>query len=82
MFYLGIALAVGAALAFVVVGALTLFGGENTTTEQILPGFKPDNPSALERALTFAGLWIPILVITAFCLLAGVRILRVVFTAL
>jgi len=78
---IGALIALGAAVAFVVVGALSLFGGARAAQEQIVPGFRPDRPGPLERALTLLGVWGPVLLIAALCLLAGIQILRVALEA-
>ncbi|HEU5011600.1 MAG TPA: hypothetical protein VFT66_03575 [Roseiflexaceae bacterium] len=75
-------IALAAALVFVVVGLMTVIGGAEATEQQIIPGFRPDNPGLLQRAMTLLGLWGPILVILVFCLLAGWRIFSVVVGAL
>ena len=79
---IGALIALGAAAAFVVVGLMTFTGGIDTTWAQIIPGFRPDKPGMLQRALTFLGVWGPILIILAFCVLAGWRIFSVVVGAL
>ena len=82
MAIIGALITLGAALAFLAVGALTLFGGANATQRQVLPGFRPDQPSAVERTLSLLGVWVPILLIAALCLLAGIKMLQVVVGAL
>ncbi|HEX9438038.1 MAG TPA: hypothetical protein VF909_00095 [Roseiflexaceae bacterium] len=82
MAIIGAIIALGAAVAFVVVGALSLFGGARAAQEQVVPGFRPDRPGPLERALTLLGIWGPVLLIAALCLLAGIKILRVALEAL
>jgi len=77
----GALIALGAAIAFVVVGALSLFGGARAAQEQVVPGFRSDRPGPLERALTLLGIWGPVLLIAALCLLAGIQILRVALGA-
>jgi len=78
----GVLLALGSAIAFLVVGALAIFGGVRATQDQVVPGFHPDRPGPLERALTLLGVWGPVLFIAALCLLAGIRIFRVAVGAL
>ena len=78
---IGALIAVGAALAFLAVGALSLFGGTRATGGQVVPGFKPDRPGPLERALTLLSVWGPVLLIAALCLLAAIKILQVVLGA-
>lgn len=75
-------IALGAAFVFVAVGLLVVLGGADTTERQLLPGFRPDRPGMLQRALTLLGVWGPILVVLVFCVLAGVQIFSVVVAAL
>ena len=79
---LGIPIALGAAAGFLVVGVLTLFGGVRATQDQVVPGFRPDRPGPLERLLTLLGVWGPILLIAALCLLGAIRIFSVALGAL
>lgn len=78
MALLGILAALGAAVVFLIIGALVLFGGVRTTREQIVPGFLPDHPSPLERLLTLLGTWLPIGMIALLCLLTGIRLLQLI----
>jgi hypothetical protein len=82
MAILGALIALGAAVAFLVVGALSLFGGTRATQDQVVPGFRPDRPGGIERALTLLGVWGPVLLIAALCLLAAIQIFRVALRAL
>lgn len=77
MAILGAIIAIGAALAFALIGALTLFGGANSTDKQVLPGFRPDQPGPLVRLLTLASVWVPVAFVAVLCLLAAVQIFRV-----
>ena len=77
MALLGGLIALGAALIFILVGALTLFGAVDATRRQVIPGFLPDRPPAGSRLATFAGIWVPVVLLVALCLLAGIQILRV-----
>jgi hypothetical protein len=81
MAILGALIALGAAVAFLVVGALALFGGARATAEQVVPGFRPDRPGPAERALTLLGVWGPVALIALLCLLAGIMIFRVALQA-
>ena len=81
MSILGALITFGAALAFLVVGALALFGGTNATQGQIVPGFRPDRPGSLERILTLVGVWGPVALIALLCLLAAIKMLQVVTAA-
>ena len=82
MLYLGVLIAIGSMLAFLVIGALTLLGGTDATRGQVLPGFLPDQPGAGERLLTLLGLWGPVLFVALLCLLAAIQILRVAIAEL
>jgi hypothetical protein len=82
MALIGALIAFGAAVAFLVIGALTLFGGTDATQKQVVPGFRPDRPGPAERVLTLLGVWLPILLIAALCLLASIQIIRVAVDAL
>ena len=82
MLYLGVLIAIGSMLAFLVIGALTLLGGTDATRGQVLPGLLPDQPGAGERLLTLLGLWGPVLFVALLCLLAAIQILRVAIAAL
>jgi hypothetical protein len=79
---IGMLIGIAAAIAFVVVGALSIFGGARVTQDQVVPGFRPDRPGPLERALTLLGIWGPVLFIAVLCLLAAIQILRVAVGAL
>jgi hypothetical protein len=81
MVIIGALITLGGAIAFLIVGALSLFGGVNATQRQIVPGFRPDRPSPAERALTLLGVWGPILLTALLCLLAGIKMLQVVVGA-
>ena len=74
---IGALITLGAAIAFLVVGALALFGGADATQRQVVPGFRPDRPGPLERALTLVGVWGPVVLIAVLCLLAAIQMLRV-----
>ncbi len=75
-------IALVAAFVFVIVGMLSVASGVDATEQQLIPGFRPDNPGLLQRAMTLLSVWGPILIILAFCLLAGWRIFSVVVAAL
>ncbi len=82
MLYIGVVIGCGAAIAFILVGALVLFGGADATQRQLLPGFLPDRATLRERLLTFVAVLLPIGLVALFCLLAGIQILRVAVGAL
>ncbi|KPV49609.1 hypothetical protein SE17_31640 [Kouleothrix aurantiaca] len=81
MIILGALIVLGAALAFLVVGALALFGGANATQGQVVPGFRPDRPGAAERALTLLSVWGPVALIALLCLLAAIKMLQIAIAA-
>ena len=78
MLILGVLITLGGAIAFLVVGALTLFGGVDATQRQVVPGFRPDRPGPAERLLTLLGVWGPIALTALLCLLAAIKMLQVV----
>ena len=78
MLILGALITLGGAIAFLVAGALTLFGGVNATQGQVVPGFRPDRPGPAERLLTLLGVWGPIALTALLCLLAAIKMLQVV----
>ncbi len=82
MVIIGALIALGAAVTFLVIGALTLFGGTDATQKQIVPGFRPDRPGPAQRVLTLLGVWLPIVLIAVLCLLAAIQIVRVAVRAL
>lgn len=82
MFILGVLIALGAAAAFAGLGLATLFGGARSTSEQVIPGFKPDRPGAAERALTLGAVWIPVVVVAIFGVYSAVRVVEMVIQAL
>jgi len=81
MLILGALITFGAALAFLVVGALTLFGGANATQRQVIPGFRPDHPGPVARVLALLSVWAPVLLIALLCLLAAIKMLQVAVTS-
>jgi hypothetical protein len=81
MAILGALIGVGAAVVFLLVGALALFGGTDATRKQLLPGFAPDRPAFIERALSFLSLWGPVALVALLCLLAGIQIVRIALAA-
>lgn len=81
MIILGALITLGSAIAFLVVGALTLFGGANATQRQLIPGFRPDRPAPAARALALLSVWGPVLLTALLCLLAAIKMLQVVVAA-
>lgn len=82
MLIIGGLVAVGAAVAFLIIGALTLFGGADATQRQLLPGFTPDRPSTGERLLALLSVWGPALLVALLCLLAAIQIAQVLVAAI
>jgi hypothetical protein len=82
MVLLGVLIGIVAAIAFLLIGALTLFGGTDATRVQVLPGFVPDQAGAGERVLALLGLWVPIVLVVVLCLLAGIQFVQVLVAAL
>jgi hypothetical protein len=78
MIILGALITLGAAVAFLAVGGLTLFGGANATQRQLIPGFRPDRPSLAARALALLSVWGPVVLTALLCLLAAIKMLQVV----
>jgi hypothetical protein len=81
MLIIGALITLGAAVAFLVVGALTLFGGANATQNQVVPGFRPDQPGTGQRVLALLGLWAPVVLTALLCLLAAIKMLQVVLAS-
>ncbi len=81
MMILGALILLGAAIAFIAIGALTIFGGANATQAQVVPGFRPDQPGPAERALTLLGVWGPVALIALLCLLAASKMFGLVIGA-
>ena len=81
MLILGALITLGGAIAFLAVGALALFGTANATQNQVVPGFRPDQPSGGTRALTLLGLWGPVALVALLCLLAAIKMFQVVVAA-
>ncbi|MFO7168836.1 MAG: hypothetical protein DIU80_012515 [Chloroflexota bacterium] len=79
LFAIGALVAIVAAAAFAALGLLTLYGGARATREQLIPGFRPDRPGPLARALALVAVWVPVLVVTLFALYAAVWIVALVF---
>ncbi|GAB4109698.1 MAG: hypothetical protein OHK0050_01920 [Roseiflexaceae bacterium] len=78
----GILIGLVAAIVFVLIGALTLFGSSDATRFQILPGFIPDATKLTEQILTLLSVWGPAILVAMLCLLAGIQIMQVVMRAL
>lgn len=79
MYVLGVLIAIGAAVAFAVVGALTLWGGFETAARELPRDFTRSAASPARRLLTLALVGLPLVITALFGLLAAGRILQVAF---
>jgi hypothetical protein len=77
MAILGALIALGAALAFAVLGALTLWGGWLAIRREVLRGFVSAAPSPAERTLTLLLIGVPLFGAALLGLLAAIRIAAV-----
>jgi ABC-type enterochelin transport system permease subunit len=77
MYLLGVLIAIGAAVAFAVVGALTLWGGLVTFTSELPRDYRRSAATPAQRALTLALVGLPLVITALFGLLAAGRILQV-----
>ncbi|MGB9634538.1 MAG: hypothetical protein ACPL8I_14465 [Chloroflexaceae bacterium] len=79
MFALGVIIAIGSAIAFAILGALTLWGGWVTLSRELPVHFVSAGASSGTRIGTLVMVGAPLLVTGVFGLLAGWRILMVAF---
>jgi Na+(H+)/acetate symporter ActP len=79
MFLLGVLIAIGAAIAFAVVGALTLWGGLDAVSSELPRDFRRSAATPAQRAFTVAIVALPLVITALFGLLAAGRILQVAF---
>jgi len=77
MFFLGALIAIGASIAFAVVGLLTLWGGGETLTRELPRGFTRSATSPARRVLGVALVAVPLVITALFGLLAAGRVLMV-----
>lgn len=82
MLYVGALIALGAALLFLAVGGLCVWGGAAASREDMARSFLTDRPSPAQRMLAFLGVWGPILLVLLLCVLGAAQIIRVAFGAL
>ncbi len=68
--------ALGLALAGIIVTAILLVSGWNALGEELLPGFRIDPPRACSLALTLLGVVLPILLLAAFTTYFAISLLR------
>lgn len=81
MALLGSLIAIGAALAFAVIGGLLIWGSWNTLNQEVPRGFVSVPPSAVDRLLTLGVLVIPSVAAAVLSLLGAWRILLVALGA-
>ena len=68
--------ALGLALAGIIVTAILLVSGWNALGEELLPGFRIDPPRARSLALILLGVVLPILLLAAFTTYFAIWLLR------
>ena len=68
--------ALGLALAGIIVTAILLVSGWHALGEELLPGFRIDPPRMRALALTLLGVVLPILLLAAFTTYFAIRLLR------
>lgn len=79
MFLLGVLITIGAAVAFGIMGALTIWGGLGSVRAELLRGFVSANPTAGDRALTLLLVVVPLVITGLFGLLSAGWMLMVAF---
>jgi hypothetical protein len=79
MYILGVLIAVGAALAFAAIGALTLWGGLNTLRTELPRDYLRTRAGVGPQVTTALLVGLPLLITGTFGLLAAVRMLAVAF---
>ena len=77
----GALIAVGAALAFLLVGALVWWGARRALGREVAAGFRSRPPTRAGRVLTLLAVIIPAAGAALLALLAAARILLVAFGA-
>ncbi len=73
---MGSMVALGLALAGIIVTAILLVSGWNALSEELLPGFRIDPPRARSLALTLLGVVLPNLLLAAFTTYFAIWLLR------
>lgn len=79
LYLLGVLVAVGAAAAFAVIGALTIWGGLNTLRTEVPRDHLRSRAGGGARAATNLLVGLPLLVTGIFGILAALRLLQVAF---
>ncbi len=76
MALVGSIVALGLALAGIIVTAILLVSGWNALGEELLPGFRIDPPRLRSLALALLGVVLPILLLAAFTTYFAIWLLR------
>ncbi len=77
MYILGALIAIGTALAFAVVGTLTLWSGVNTLRTEVQRDYLRTRAGAGTRLTTTLVVGLPLLIASVFSFLGAVRMLQV-----
>ena len=79
LYILGVLIAIGAAVVFGAIGALTLWGGLNTLGTEVPRDYLRTRAGAGAQATTALLVGLPLLITGIFGLLAALRIFQVAF---
>lgn len=79
MYILGVLIAVGSAVAFAALGALTLWGGLTTLRTEVPRDYLRTQASGGTRAVTTLLVGLPLIITAVFGVLAALRFLQVAF---
>lgn len=79
LYILGVLVAIGAAVAFAALGALTLWGGFTTLRGEVPRDYLRTRASGGARTLTTLLVGLPLLITGVFGLMAALRLLQVAF---
>lgn len=79
MYILGVLIAVGSAVAFAAVGALTIWGGLTTLSTEVPRDYLRTRAGGGARALTSLLVGLPLLITGVFSILAALRFLQIAF---
>ncbi|NTU81767.1 MAG: hypothetical protein HGA45_20710 [Chloroflexales bacterium] len=79
MYILGVLIAIGSAVAFAVIGALTIWGGLSTMRTEVSRDYLRTRAGAGTRTSTSLLVGLPLLITGAFGILAALRMLQVAF---
>jgi hypothetical protein len=79
LYVLGVLVAIGSAVAFAVMGALTIWGGFTTLRTEVPRDYLHTHAAGGARATTSFLVGLPLLITGVFGLLAALRLLQVAF---